>query len=402
MRFRSLLAVCAFPLAATAAVYGCSGEATPEDLCAWLQNPIEGTSNCVSQFHEDIKDRCGALDPATVTGIFSTRAALDTCVLTTKGGAVVFDPPIDLAQFPPIVPTTMKISNTDGTSCGEITYLSKFSWSLKIDAPSDTNGAAGGSTGSTSSTGGSASYTQGTIAVSSTGGQTIQITCPAPNVVPTGTVATAETHTFNLNQVLAATEKNGCPQYSEIIPQAILELNPGGVDRVGSLLLWIQLPREATKMMTTSSAGGGSTATIAPEVVYYFDCAIPAAPRLCADGMKNASEADIDCGGPESMPACPPRCTVDQHCIVDCDCDASTTCQIDTKDGGIKKCMAPSNGIPPAPRTCTGLICSNKRPDGLESDVDCGGGTCPKCVAGQKCKASSDCASGTCTTMTCQ
>lgn len=399
MRFRSLLAVCAFPLAATAAVYGCSGEPAPEDLCAWLQNP--DSVNCVAAFHEDIKDRCGAFDLATVTGTFNTRAALDMCVLTTKGGAVVFDPPIDVAQFPPLVPTTMKITNADGSACGEITYLSKFSWSLKIAAP--LSGAGGGGTGSTSSTGGSSSestYTHGTISVSNPREQTIQVSCPAPNLVPTGKVATAETHLFNTNQVLAATQDNGCPQYAEILPQAIFELDPGGVKRSGSLRLKIQFPPEAQKTTaTTTGAGGGSTsstggaaATVAPEVVYYLDCAIPAAVQVCANGIKDASEVDIDCGGPESAPTCPARCSVGQLCIVDCDCDASTACVIDAQDG-TKKCTTPAT--PPAARVCSGIICANGIKDGTETATDCGG-ACPPCANGKPCLVSTDCVENSC------
>jgi hypothetical protein len=324
------------------------------------------------------------------------------CVLTTKGGAVVFDPPIDLAHFPPIIPTTMKITNADGTACGEIAYLSKFSWSLKIAPPLD--GAGGGGTGSTSSTGGSvseSSYTQGTIAVSSTGGQTIQITCPAPDVVPSGVVVVGETHTFNLNQVLAATQDNGCPQYSEIIPQAIFELNPGGVNLAGSLRLKLQFPPKANGATTTgagtgsTSSTGGAVAPVVPEVVYYLDCAIPAAAQICANGIKDASEVDVDCGGPESKPTCPARCSVGQLCIVDCDCDASTTCEIDTKGGGMKKCTLPADGGLPVKGVCSGIICANNKKDSSESGVDCGG-VCPPCGEGQTCNTNADCIGNSC------
>jgi len=402
MRFRSLLAVCAFPLAATGTVYGCSGEPSPEDLCAWLQNPDPESVNCVAEFHEDIKDKCGALAPATVTGTFGTRAALDMCVLTSKGGAVVFDPPIDLVHFPPVIPTTIKIVNPDGTACGEIAYTGKFSWSLKIDAPlSGTGGAGGGST----STGGSdneSHYTQGTISVANIREQTIQVTCPAPNVVPPGEVAFGETHTFNTNQVLASSEKDGCPRYAEIIPQAIFELDPGGVQRAGALRLKIQFPPKATAA-TTGAGGGSSTSTggattdlIAPEVVYYLDCAIPSAPLICANGIQDASEVDVDCGGPESTPTCPARCFVGQLCIVDCDCDASTTCQIDAKGGGMKKCTAPADGTTPVKGVCGGIICANQVQDSSESDKDCGG-VCSPCIDGKKCGKNEDCVSNSCT-----
>jgi len=34
--------------------------------------------------------------------------------------------------------------------------------------------------------------------------------------------------------------------------------------------------------------------------------------------------------------------------------------------------------------------------DGTETDVDCGGGSCPKCVNGKACLQDYDCQSGNC------
>ncbi len=50
-----------------------------------------------------------------------------------------------------------------------------------------------------------------------------------------------------------------------------------------------------------------------------------------------------------------------------------------------------AEAAPPAP-TCTDLI-----KNGAESDVDCGGGTCPKCALTRACALAADCASGICT-----
>jgi hypothetical protein len=44
----------------------------------------------------------------------------------------------------------------------------------------------------------------------------------------------------------------------------------------------------------------------------------------------------------------------------------------------------------------TPLICRNKKLDGEESDVDCGGKVCNKCANGKSCKSSADCASLKC------
>jgi hypothetical protein len=45
--------------------------------------------------------------------------------------------------------------------------------------------------------------------------------------------------------------------------------------------------------------------------------------------------------------------------------------------------------------------CTDKKVNGLETDVDCGGGTCPKCNAGKKCKVNKDCKSKYCINKKC-
>jgi hypothetical protein len=53
---------------------------------------------------------------------------------------------------------------------------------------------------------------------------------------------------------------------------------------------------------------------------------------------------------------------------------------------------------PPVPSaTCTDGV-----KNGNETDVDCGGGTCPRCATGKTCASRNDCASARCTAGTCQ
>jgi hypothetical protein len=411
MRLRPLFAVAALPFALAGLVYGCSGGPATEDMCAWLQNPT-GT-NCVAEFHEDIQDKCGGPDLATVTGAFGSRAMLDMCILTSKGGSVAFDPPLDVTKFPPEKGVNMKILNPDGSDCGTIGYSSLYAFSVLIAAPPPAMGAGGGSSSASSSTGfggaeesSESHYTQGKIQISYTEGadNSIDVACPAPDKPAADTIASNESHHFNLNQVLSSDPKSGCPGYSQIVPQAILELDPGGVNRNGSLRLRIQYPPE----LTASGAGGGSTTggttgtagfvTVPPQVVYYFNCSIPAAPLVCANGLKDASETDVDCGGIETTPGCPARCADGQQCVTSCDCDATTDCLIDAKSG-MKKCTAPDAGATPK-GTCGGIICANLVKDGSEADVDCGG-VCPPCADGKTCGKDIDCASGTCTAGKC-
>ena len=409
MRFRSLLVACALPLAATGAVYGCSGDPAPEDLCGWLQNP-KGV-NCIAAFHEDIADKCGAVDAATVSGTFATRKTLDMCVLTGKGGSVVFDPPIELGAPPTGMPITMKFVNADGSGCGEVAYTSAFSWSLKVEPPPSGTGGSGTGSGTTTGAGGGAQsiktgYSQGTISVTRNGGDTILVACPAPDLHAADVPVTPESHVFNLNQVLASTEKTGCPQYAEIIPQAVFEIDPGGVLRAGALRLKIQYPPQGMEATGTGGAGGatsststgGAAVTFEPDVTYYFDCAIPAAPLVCANGLKDASEVDVDCGGPESTPGCPVRCAEGQQCVDvvnSCDCDPSTLCKV-AKDG-TKQCTFDMTKPLPPKGLCSQIICANLTKDPSESDIDCGGLCALKCAEGKSCGKNEDCAGNSCT-----
>ena len=53
-------------------------------------------------------------------------------------------------------------------------------------------------------------------------------------------------------------------------------------------------------------------------------------------------------------------------------------------------------------KKCAAPTCSDKVKNGAETDVDCGGGTCPKCLDGRTCKTATDCSSGNCQSGTCK
>lgn len=92
---------------------------------------------------------------------------------------------------------------------------------------------------------------------------------------------------------------------------------------------------------------------------------------LCADGVRDGGETDVDCGGP-----CAP-CGDGRACSQALDC-------------WNRSCLAGicQTSIP----TCTDGV-----KDGVETDVDCGGSnSCSRCGDGLVCKAGSDCRSGRC------
>jgi hypothetical protein len=57
-------------------------------------------------------------------------------------------------------------------------------------------------------------------------------------------------------------------------------------------------------------------------------------------------------------------------------------------------------------KVCTGSICqaptcTDGVKNGNETDIDCGGGTCPACIVGKQCVIATDCTSDLCTNSTC-
>ncbi|MBI4704415.1 MAG: hypothetical protein HY744_25195 [Deltaproteobacteria bacterium] len=114
---------------------------------------------------------------------------------------------------------------------------------------------------------------------------------------------------------------------------------------------------------TTITTFGGGGAGGGPECEEPKDCAgkdTECRVRACADGACGFADADE---GTE--------CTDDQGQVCD----------------GKGKCV-----LPP---------CQNGKLDGQETDIDCGGPSCPSCGVGKTCGKGSDCASGVCTAGTC-
>ncbi|HTA90072.1 MAG TPA: hypothetical protein VK745_10865 [Polyangiaceae bacterium] len=92
----------------------------------------------------------------------------------------------------------------------------------------------------------------------------------------------------------------------------------------------------------------------------------------CSDHRLDGNEPDLDCGGDN----CRARCALGQNCFADSDC-ASGAC-----DGVSQRCVSGQ--------------CTDHRQDGKETDLDCGGGTCPTCAFDKHCLVNADCASGHC------
>ena len=129
----------------------------------------------------------------------------------------------------------------------------------------------------------------------------------------------------------------------------------------------------------------------------------------CISGTMDGDETDVDCGG-----SCSP-CSQYDKCLTVDDCEDSLICRPYEYTGDVDfpgsdqtllddyentygtiqtLCLDPTNAPTTAPPTLA--VCSNGVRDGLETEVDCGGGVCPGCAGGKTCVNDSDCNSDTC------
>ncbi len=60
-----------------------------------------------------------------------------------------------------------------------------------------------------------------------------------------------------------------------------------------------------------------------------------------------------------------------------------------------------SNACDAIALVCVTNRCADHVKDGAETDVDCGGGTCPTCATGKSCLINADCTSNSCVGSTC-
>jgi hypothetical protein len=103
-------------------------------------------------------------------------------------------------------------------------------------------------------------------------------------------------------------------------------------------------------------------------------CVCPKPHKVCGGRCINPKTDEHNCG------RCGHRCAGGDTCVAGTCTPAQQQQQ-----------QPPTDQQPPAP-TCTDGI-----QNGNETDVDCGGPSCPKCVEGRHCATGGDCATGVCT-----
>jgi hypothetical protein len=406
-RLRRLLLLPLAVVPGVAAVaHGCSTNPPFESVCGWLAEP----NNCLRQFHQDMLATASPTStdnpngdcttypagstppteaspgaPGITNGSFVMRAMLDMCIIDT-GGSVTFSPAIDLTMFPPSIfadPITYTITfvNADSTTCGVATYTSPHGFSIAIDAPPDAGTTAVTPDASADAAAPPVSSDAGTpmpygtfTQVIAPGRDAFNVTCPS-----------GESHYFNLNEVSGPPAPDGgdssrCPEFEQIVPQASLQVYLGGVDRPGAVSFAIVYPP-----LGSGSPYPDGGPPLPPDRVVYFNCAIPAQAEICADGMKDGSETDVDCGGPQipsqtQCGTCPPRCKMQQQCICDADCDETQNlvCAVNTMSG-MRQCTTTTGATSSFPHCAwkpdAGFTCAPGTTAGTGGGGTGGGGT---------------------------
>lgn len=117
--------------------------------------------------------------------------------------------------------------------------------------------------------------------------------------------------------------------------------------------------------------------------------------------------ADTTCGEPtcdEGQLTPAPRCDGRGACVArPAESCGAYVCQDDRSchEACAGSDLACSSGNVCAQGTCAPPSCTDGVRSAPETGVDCGGGSCPSCTAGQGCAAGTDCQSGTCANGTC-
>lgn len=323
MRRHLLLAAAVSPIlvaAVAASAPGCGTEEF-ENICAFLNEP----SSCYHTFQAETNAQCWTPGEGNgPKGNFAARDKLDVCFLDE--GQVIFDPPLDIAEFPP-KSIAFKRLDRQAEECGSVSFSGEFSYSVTVATPcsnldesvpecEDASGGGG--------VGGDAKASRTITLTTPEGRDTLDVSC-----------ANGTSHHFNRLDIQECAKED----QEKLLPRAVLEANPGS-----------QPAPDADPAMTDQHRGfirfriyyPQSGATVEgkvvtdPVVVEYFDCTIPPPPPLCFNGQKDGLETDVDCGGTLCS-----KCGEGKFCARPEDC-LSNTCERDTD--GFSKCMPAGAG----------------------------------------------------------
>ncbi|MFO0755193.1 MAG: hypothetical protein U0359_01775 [Byssovorax sp.] len=172
-----------------------------------------------------------------------------------------------------------------------------------------------------------------------------------------------------------------CPPPATVCIQAICV---SGACSTMNIPIGTPLAQQETGDCKTAICDGNGGVGAEPDDADLHDDNNPCTKDTCSAGsIVNAPLA----AGAACVDAAHPKAKV---------CDGAVTC---VECNGNADCMAPT--VCQA-HQCLPVSCMDAMKNGTETDIDCGGPTCPKCANGKTCSASSDCTSGICQGGSCQ
>lgn len=164
---------------------------------------------------------------------------------------------------------------------------------------------------------------------------------------------------------------------------------------------------DTTDATTAGGAGGkGSTTTSSSSSTTSSSASSTTGSGTTSSTSSAPKPNGQSCGGATE---CSSGFCVDGVCC-DAACDGKCDSCAAVNTGGVDGTCAPvSDGLDPdddcGADTCSGTsgvcACGDLKKSGEETDVDCGGPGCGKCVEGRDCEVASDCGSGFCTDAVC-
>lgn len=173
-------------------------------------------------------------------------------------------------------------------------------------------------------------------------------------------------------------------------------------DRLTKTLMESRSRRGLSQLLGGLAVGGSLALLGAPESTAKKKPKV----TLCHNGQtisvsKKAKKAHLKHG--DTLGACPPgpTCTdgVKNGTETDIDCGGGTCppCGTDKACQAARDC---ASGVC-TNQVCQAATCTDGLMNGSESDIDCGG-SCPKCVSGKACRGHTDCVSGECQNQVCE
>ena len=180
-----------------------------------------------------------------------------------------------------------------------------------------------------------------------------------------------------------------------LLPTIVITNNPLIADF--GIRTRIMFTRGTAAPTTSPTTSPTSNPTVSPTLSPTASPTKAPTISLCRNGVLDAGngETDVDCGGTECT-----TCAAGEVCGVDGDCESESCVGSACASSPTTSPTTSSPTIAPT-QAPTASSCTDNVKNGDETDVDCGGDSCPGCATGEVCAVSGDCGSENCDTGVC-